>query len=71
MVNKINVENQELLFLMNFDDDEYGKVTMCLDENNQKVFIINNTIITDNKIIDKINKKYNLEVPDELKEKIF
>ena len=71
MVNKINVENQELLFLMNFDDDEYEKVTMCLDENNQKVFIINNTIITDNKIIDKINKKYNLEVPDELKEKIF
>ena len=44
---------------------------MCLDENNQKVFIINNKVITDKNIINAINKKYNLELPEELKGKIF
>ena len=38
---------------------------------NKKVFVINNEIITDQSIIDKINKKYNLELPDELKGIIF
>ena len=44
---------------------------MCLDENNQKVFVIKNKVITDTNIINAINKKYDLEVPDELKGKIF
>jgi hypothetical protein len=34
---------------------------MCLDENNKNVFVINNKIITDEKIVAKINKKYDLE----------
>ena len=59
MANKINIENQELLVLLEFDDDEYTKITMCLDEENKKVFVIDNKLVTDQKLIDKINKKYN------------
>lgn len=71
MANKINIENQELLVLLEFDDDEYKKITMCLDEENKKVFVIDNKLVTDQKLIDKINKKYNLELPEELKGIIF
>ena len=45
MANKINIGNQELLVLLEFYDNEYEKIIMCLDENNQKVFIINNKVI--------------------------
>ena len=71
MANKINIENQKLLVLIEFNDDEYEKIIMCLDENNQKVFVIKNKVITETNIINAINKKYDLEVPDELKGKIF
>lgn len=71
MVSKINIKNQELLVLLEFEDFEYEKIIMCLDEQDKKVFVINNEIITDQSIIDKINKKYNLELPDELKGIIF
>lgn len=71
MANKINIENQELLVLLEFDDDEYTKITMCLDEENKQVFVIDNKLVTDQKLIDKINKKYNLELPEELKGIIF
>ena len=71
MANKISIENQELLVLLEFKDSEYEKIIMCLDESNNKVFVINNNIVTDKKIIDKINKKYGLELPDELKGIIF
>ena len=71
MSSKINVENQELLVLLEFDDSEYEKITMCLDEQDKKVFVINNEIVTDKNLIDKINKKYDLELPDELKGIIF
>ena len=70
-VTKINIENQELLVLLEFDDSEYEKIIMCLDEQDKKVFIIHNKIVTDSTIIDKINKKYNLDLPDELKKIIF
>ncbi|GEM_PF-6175753 len=71
MANKIQMDNQELLVLLEFDDDEYTKITMCLDEENKKVFVIDNKIITDKDVIDKINKKYDLELPEELKGIIF
>lgn len=71
MVNKMNIENQELLVLLEFDDSEYEKIIMCLDENNKNVFVINNKIITDEKIVAKINKKYDLELPDEFKGVIY
>ncbi len=71
MANKINIGNQELLVLLEFNDNEYEKIIMCLDGNNKKVFIINNKVITDKNIINAINKKYNLELPEELKGKIF
>lgn len=71
MVSKINIKNQELLVLLEFDDSEYEKITMCLDEQDKKVFVINDEIVTDKNLIDKINKKYDLELPDELKGIIF
>ena len=71
MVDKINIENQELLVLLEFEDSEYEKIIMCLDEEDKKVFVINNEIVTDKNLIDKINKKYDLELPEELKGIIF
>lgn len=71
MVSKININNQELLVLLEFDDSEYEKIIMCLDGQNNKVFVINNEIVTDKNLIDKINKKYDLELSDELKGIIF
>ncbi len=71
MANKIKIDNQELLVLLEFEDSEYKNIIMCLDEKDEKVFVINNKIVTDKSIIDKINKKYSLELPDELKGIIF
>lgn len=71
MVSKINIENKELLVLLEFADSEYEKIIICLDENNKKVFVINNEIVTDKNIIDQINKKYELELSEELKGIIF
>jgi len=67
MANKIQIDNQELLVLLEFDDSEYKKIIMCWDEEDKKVFVISNKIVTDKNIIDKINKKYNLELPFEIK----
>ncbi len=67
MANKIQIDNQELLVLLEFDDSDYEKIIMCLDEKDRKVFVINNKIVTDKKVIDTINKKYNLELPYEVK----
>ena len=71
MVNKLTIDNQELLVLLEFNADEYGKITMCLDEKNQKVFVIKNSIIKSQEIIDKINKKHGLEFSKELNGIIF
>ena len=71
MAKKIKVENKELLVLLEFDDTEYTKIIMCLDKEDNKVFVINNKIITDNKVIDEINQKYGLELPNELNGIIF
>lgn len=71
MASKIKVENQELLVLLEFEDSEYEKIIICLDEQDKKVFVINDEIVIDKNLIDKINKKYNLELPDELKGIIF
>lgn len=71
MANKTKVEDQELLVLLEFDDSEYEKIIMCLDKSNKKIFVINNKVITDKETIDRINKKYNLELPKELRDVIF
>lgn len=71
MVNKLNIDNKELIVLMEFEDDEYQNIVMCLDEKNNKVYVIKNQIITNQEIINKINKKYQLEMPQELKGIIF
>jgi len=67
MANKINIDNNELLVLLEFDDSEYEKITMCLNEEDKRVFVINNKIVTDEEIINQINKKYSLELPFEAK----
>lgn len=71
MVNKLNIDNNELIVLMEFEDDEYQNIVMCLDEKNNKVYVIKNQIVTNKEIIDKINEKYQLELPQELKGVIF
>ncbi len=71
MTNTIKIDNQELLILLEVEDSKYKKIIMCLDDEDNKVFIINGEIVKDKKIIDEIIKKYNLELPDELKGIIF
>lgn len=71
MANKIKIDNEELLVLLEFDDNEYEKIIMCLNQEDKKVFVINNKIVTDEMIIDEINKKYALELPNELNGIIF
>lgn len=71
MTNTIKIDNQELLILLEFDDSKYKKIIMCLDNEDNKVFVINDEIVKDKKIIDEIIKKYDLEVPEELKGIIF
>ena len=71
MANKIKINNQDLIVLLEIEDDEYKKITICLDEYNIRVFVIDNKIVTDEATINHINKKYDLELPKELKGKIF
>ena len=71
MTNTIKIENKELLILLEFDDSKYKKIIMCLDDEDNKVFVINDEIVKDKKIIDEIIEKYDLEVPEELKGIIF
>ena len=71
MANNIQIDNQNLLVLLELDDNEYKKIMMCLDEEDREVFVINDRIVTDKSIIDSINKKYDLELLDELKDSIF
>lgn len=71
MEDKIQIGTQELLVLLEFEDSKYKKITMCLDEDDNRVFIINDKLVTDKNIIDYINKKYELEVPDEMKGIVF
>lgn len=71
MEDKIQIRTQELLVLLEFEDSKYKKITMCLDEEDNRVFIINDKLVTDKNIIDYINKKYELEVPDEMKGIVF
>lgn len=71
MTNTIKIDNKELLILLEFDDLKYKKIIMCLDDEDNKVFVINGEIVEDKKIIDEIIKKYDLEVPEELKGIIF
>lgn len=71
MMQEVDILKKELLVLLEFEDSEYEKIIMCLNEEDKKVFVINNEIVTDKNLIDKVNKKYDLELPDELKGVIF
>ena len=71
MAERIQINNQELLVLFRLNDDEYNEIILCLDKKNDKVFVMNNQIIKDKTIIDKIIKKYGLEIPKEFSGIIF
>lgn len=71
MVNKIQIDNEELLVLLEFKDSKYDKITLCLDKKDKKIFVINNKIVTDQKIISEIKQKYHLELPKKYKGMIF
>lgn len=71
MVNNIQIDNQELLVLLEFEDSEYKKIIMCLNEQDERVFVINGKIVIDKNIIADINKKYELEELEEQKNIIY
>lgn len=66
MADKINLENEELVVLIEFEDSNYGKILLCSNSENKKVFVINNIIVKDEKIIREINKKYGLEPKEKI-----
>lgn len=67
---KINIENKELKVLFEIEDSKYGNVKKCLSEN-RIVYVIQNNIIEDNEIIDKLEIKYGFMIPNELKNIIY
>lgn len=68
MFEKIKIDNTELIVILNFNDDEYGKIKLCMQYNGKKVFVIDQKIIDNTKIIDEINKRYMFELPKEYKD---
>ena len=66
MADKINLENQELVILIEFEDSNYGKILLCSNSENKNVFVINNIVVKDEKIINEINKKYGLEFEEKI-----
>ncbi len=71
MLNKLNIEEQELLELLEFEDSKYGKIIYCLAEDDTEVLVLNKKILRDEKIINEIMNKYGLKLPEEIDEKIF
>lgn len=67
---EIIIENKKLQVLFEFDDSVYGKIKRCTYED-KIVYVINNKIMDDKKIIDKIEIKYGFLIPDELKNIIY
>lgn len=70
-MNKIKIDEKELLVLIEFDDDKYRKIIMCLDEKDNTVFVIDNKIVIDKNIIDEINLNYGLEFKEERPDIMF
>lgn len=70
-MNKIKIDEKELLVLIEFDDDKYRKIIMCLDEEDNTVFVIDNKIVIDKNIIDEINLNYGLEFKEERPDIMF
>lgn len=64
-MNKIKIDEKELLVLLEFNDEKYGKIIMCLDEEDNTVFVIENKIVIDKIIINEINEAYGLEFTEE------
>ena len=66
MADKINLENEELVVLIEFENSNYGKILLCSNSENKNIFVINNMIVRDEKIINEINKKYGLEPKEKI-----
>lgn len=64
-MNKIKIDEKELLVLLEFNDEKYGKIIMCLDEEDDTVFVIENKIVIDPNIINEINETYGLKFTEE------
>lgn len=64
MVRKIKIDDKELIYLYDLDDLEHGKITVCIDELDNTIFVIDEKIITDDELIIKIKERYGLIAPD-------
>ena len=66
MADKIKLEIEDFIKLIEFEDSVYGKIWLCSNQENKKFFVIDNIIVKDERIISEINKKYGLEIPKKL-----
>lgn len=68
---KIKIDEKELLVLIEFNDEKYSKIIMCLDDDDNTVFVIENKIVIDQNIIDELNETYGLDFKEENPNVIF
>ena len=71
MTNKVQIDDQELLVLLEFEDSENGKILYCLNEDNNIVYVLNNKILTENETIENIEKKYGLDELEDVPKTIY
>lgn len=67
---KITIENKELEVLFEMEDSQYGNIKRCLFQN-RIVYVIQDKIIEDTEITDKLEIKYGFMIPNELKNIIY
>ncbi len=67
---KITIQNKELEVLLELKDSKYGKIKRCLCDN-KLVYIIQNQMIEDTDIINKLEIKYGFMIPNKLKNIIY
>lgn len=64
MIEKLVIDNKELMVILTIEDNEYGKVKKCFQRKN-KVYVIDNQIVTDQKTIKILNDRYEVKIPEE------
>ena len=64
MVEKLVIDNQELIVLVTLEDDDYGKVKKCFS-GNHKLYVIEGKIVTDKETIKVLEDRYEVKIPEE------
>lgn len=64
MLEKVVIDQLELIVLFTIEDDDYGKVKKCF-KGKDVVYVIDNKIVTDQETIKMLNDRYEVKIPKE------